>query len=89
MYFPRALQSMSRLTAGKSCRAMRHLQVTEKLMFWLRDHGSLDVRTVAAAMKAGTPAAKVVRLAEAWARERIGASGHNDGDLNDGLQCRS
>lgn len=89
VYFPRALQNMNRLTAGTICRAMRHLQDTEKLMFWLRDHGSLGGRTVAEAMNAGTPAAKVIRLAEAWARERIGAGGHNHGDLNDGFQCRS
>ena len=74
-YFPKALLSLDRLTAGEICRALRQLQDTEKLMFWLRDHGALGGRSVAAALGAGTPTAKVTALAEAWARERTGADG--------------
>ena len=46
---------------------------SEKLMFWLREHGALAGHSVAAALEAGTGLAKVARLAAAWARER-GAS---------------
>jgi hypothetical protein len=42
-------------------------------MFWLREHGALAGKNVAAALEAGTALAKVERLAAAWARER-GAS---------------
>ena len=79
-YFPKALLSLDRLTAGAICLALRQLQDTEKLMFWLRDHGALGGRSVAAALGAGTPTAKVTALAEAWARERTGADGP-DGDV--------
>jgi hypothetical protein len=72
-YFPKALLSLDRLTAGAICRALRRLQDIEKLMFWLRDHGVLGGRSVAAALEAGTPTANVTALAEAWARERTDA----------------
>ena len=49
------------------------LGASEKLMFWLREHGALAGKSVAAALEAGTALAKVERLAAAWARER-GAS---------------
>lgn len=74
VYFPKALLSLERSTAGAICRALRHLQDTEKLMFWLRDHGTLGGRSVAAALKTGTSTAKVTALAEAWARERTDGS---------------
>lgn len=74
-YFPKALLSLDRMTAGAICLALRQLQDTEKLMFWLRGHGALGGRSVAAALGAGTPTAKVTALAEAWARERTGADG--------------
>jgi hypothetical protein len=77
-YIPKALLSLDRLTAGAICGALRQLQDTEKLMFWLRDHGALGGRSVAAALEAGTPTAKVTALAEAWARERTGAEGPDD-----------
>jgi hypothetical protein len=76
-YFPKALMSLDRLTAGAICRALRKLQDTEKLMFWLRDHGALGGRSVAAALGAGTPTARVTALAEAWARERTDARVQN------------
>lgn len=79
-YVPKALLSLDRLTAGQICRALRQLQDAEKLMFWLRDHGALCGRSVAAALEAGTPTARVTALAEAWARERTDA-GVQNGDV--------
>lgn len=76
-YFPKALLSLDRLTAGKICCALRQLQDAEKLMFWLRDHGALGGRSVAAALEAGTPTARVTALAAAWARERTDAEVQN------------
>ena len=69
-YFPKALLSLDRLTAGAICRALQRLQDTEKLMFWLREHGALGGKGVAAALDAGVAVSKVERLASAWARER-------------------
>ena len=77
-YFPKALLSLDRLTAGAICRALRQLQDAEKLMFWLRDHGALGGRNVVAALGAGISTARVTALAEAWARERTDADGPND-----------
>ena len=74
VYFPKALLSLDRSTAGAICCALRHLRDTEKLMFWLRDHGALGGRSVASALETGTPTAKVTALAGAWARERTDAS---------------
>jgi hypothetical protein len=53
-----------------TCRALGGIAASEKLMFWLRDHGALAGKSVAAALEAGTGLAKVERLAAAWARER-------------------
>lgn len=77
-YVPKALLSLDRFTAGAICRALRQLQDIEKLMFWLREHGALGGRSVAAALEAGTPTAKVTALAEAWARERTSADSPDD-----------
>jgi hypothetical protein len=52
------------------CRALGGLGASEKLMFWLRDHGALSGKSVAAALEAGLALAHVERLAAAWARER-------------------
>ncbi len=78
-YFPKALLSLDRLTAGAICRALRQLQDTEKLMFWLRDHGVLGGTNPAAALSAGTPIAQVIALAQAWARARTEGSSPMDG----------
>ncbi|EWS57020.1 MULTISPECIES: hypothetical protein [unclassified Methylibium] len=69
-YFPEALLSLDRLTAGAICRALPQIHDTERLMFWLRDHGALGGKHPAAALKAGTPIDQVIALARAWARER-------------------
>jgi hypothetical protein len=70
LYYPRAFLDMDRTTVGAICRALGDLGASEKLMFWLRDHGGLAGRSVAAASESGVALAKVERLAAAWARER-------------------
>lgn len=70
LYYPQPFLSLDRKTVASVCRALGNLDSTEKLMFWLRDHGSLQGKSVAAALEAGLPVAKVERLAAAWARER-------------------
>jgi hypothetical protein len=73
LYYPQAFLGMDREAVAAVCRALGDLGASEKLMFWLREHGALAGRSVAAALEARTDLAKVERLAAAWARER-GAS---------------
>ena len=73
LYYPHAFLGMDREAVAAVCRALGELGASEKVMFWLRDHGALAGKSVAAALEAGTGLAKVERLAAAWARER-GAS---------------
>ena len=73
LYYPQAFLGMDREAVAAICRALGDLGASEKLTFWLREHGALAGKSVAAAMEAGTGLAKVQRLAAAWARER-GAS---------------
>ena len=68
-----AVLSLLNLAVAAVCRALGDLGASEKLMFWLREHGALAGKSVAAALEAGTALAKVERLAAAWVRER-GAS---------------
>jgi hypothetical protein len=75
LYYPQAFLGMDRETVAAICRALGDLGVSEKLMFWLRDHGALAGKSVAAALEAGVAVAKVKRLAAAWARERGAARG--------------
>lgn len=70
LYYPQSFLGLEREAVATVCRALGDLSASEKLMFWLRDHGALADRSVAAAMEAGVPLAKVQRLAAAWARER-------------------
>ena len=70
LYYPQAFLGMDRETVAAICRALGDLGASEKLMFWLRDHGALSGKSVAAALEAGLAVAKVKRLAAAWARER-------------------
>jgi hypothetical protein len=70
LYYPQAFLGMERETVAAVCRALGDLGASEKLMFWLRDHGALAGKSVAAALEAGVAVAKVERLAAAWARER-------------------
>ena len=70
LYYPQAFLGMDRETVAAICRALGDLGASEELMFWLRDHGALAGKSVASALEAGVPVAKVERLAAAWARER-------------------
>jgi hypothetical protein len=70
LYYPRAFLGMDRETVAAVCRALGDLSASEKLMFWLRDHGALARKSVALALESGVPVSKVERLAAAWARER-------------------
>ncbi len=73
LYYPQEFLGMDREAVAAICRALGDLGASEKLMFWLREHGALAGKSVAAALEAGTGLAKVERLAAAWASER-GAS---------------
>ena len=75
LFYPRAFLGMDREAVAAICRALGSLGASEKLMFWLRDHGALAGKSVAAALEAGISLAKVERLASAWARERGAARG--------------
>ena len=70
LYYPQSFLGMDREAVAAVCRALGDLGASEKLMFWLRDHGALAGKSVAAALEAGVAVAKVERLAAAWARER-------------------
>ena len=70
LYYPQAFLALDREAVATVCRALGDLGSSEKLMFWLRDHGALGGKGVAAALDAGVAVSKVERLATAWARER-------------------
>jgi hypothetical protein len=70
LYYPQAFLDLDRETVATVCRALGDLGASEKLMFWLREHGALGGRGIAVALDAGVAVAKVERLAAAWARER-------------------
>lgn len=70
LYYPQAFLGMDREAVAAICRALGNIGASGKLVFWLREHGALAGKSVAAALEAGTALAKVERLAAAWARER-------------------
>ena len=70
LYYPQSFLVLDREAVAKVCRALGDLGSSEKLVFWLRPHGALAGKNVAAALDSGVPVAKVERLAAAWARER-------------------
>jgi hypothetical protein len=70
LYYPQAFLGMDREAVATVCRALGDLGASEKLVFWLREHGALAGKSVAAALEAGTALTQVERLAAAWARER-------------------
>jgi hypothetical protein len=70
LYYPRAFLELDREAVATICRALGELDATQKLMFWLREHGALSGKTVAAALDAGVSLAKVERLAASWAHSR-------------------
>lgn len=75
LYYPQAFLGMDRAAVATVCRGLGSLSASEKLMFWLRDHGALAGKSVAVALEVGVPLAKVERLAVAWAHERRAAHG--------------
>ncbi len=75
LYYPQAFLGMDREAVAVICRALGELGATEKLMFWLLEHGALSGKSVIAALESGIAVAKVERLAAAWARERGAACG--------------
>ena len=70
LYYPQAFLGIERETVAVICRALGGIGASEKLMFWLRDHGALSGKSVATALEAGLALSHVERLAAAWARER-------------------
>ena len=70
LYYPQAFLGMDRQDVAAICRALGDLGASEKLMFWLREHGALAGKSIASALESGAGLAKVERLAAAWARER-------------------
>ena len=70
LYYAQAFLGLDREAVASVCRALGDLGASEKLMFWLREHGALGGKGVAAALDAGVAVSKVERLATAWARER-------------------
>lgn len=70
LYYPQAFLQMDRQAVAAICRALGELGTSEKLAFWMREHGALAGRSIGAAMEAGTSLARVESLAAAWAAER-------------------
>lgn len=70
LYYPQAFLALDREAVAAICRALGSLSSSEKLMFWLREHGSLGGKRVDAALESGITLARIERLATAWARER-------------------
>lgn len=70
LFYPAGFLMVERESVAAVCRALGELGASEKLMFWLREHGALSGKSVGAAFEAGTGLAKVERLASAWAHER-------------------
>jgi len=76
LYYPHAFLGLDRETVAGICRGLGSLSSGEKLMFWLRDHGALGGKNVAAALDAGMAVDQVERLAAAWSRERGANTGN-------------
>ena len=78
LYFASAFLTLDRESVATVCRALGDLSSSEKLTFWLREHGALAGKSVAAALDAGDSVTRVERLARAWADEggagRVAAS---------------
>lgn len=52
------------------CRALRGVEPTGQVIYWLRRHGGLGGKTVGQALQAGR-LERVLELARAWASERV------------------
>lgn len=71
LFYPRAFLALDRQAVATVCRALGDLDASEKMIFWLREHGAVGGKGIAA-LTAGVAVVKVQRLAAAWARERGG-----------------
>lgn len=70
LYYPQAFLALDREAVAAICRALGSLSPSEKLMFWLREHGSLGGKRVDVALESGVALTRIERLATAWTRER-------------------
>ena len=78
-YYLAQLRDITREQAAEVCRALGKLSPSEKLTFWLREHGGLQGRSAVAAIHDGQ-LARVVQLAHAWADERMNSGSDSAGD---------
>jgi hypothetical protein len=78
-YYLAQLRDITREQAAEVCRALGKLSPSEKLTFWLREHGGLPGKTPVAAIHDGQ-LARVVQLARAWADERMDSGSDLAGD---------
>jgi hypothetical protein len=78
-YYLAQLRDITREQAAEVCRALGKLSPSEKLTFWLREHGGLQGRTPVAAIHDGQ-LARVVQLALAWIDERMDSGSDSAGD---------
>jgi hypothetical protein len=78
-YYLAQLRDITREQAAQVCRALAILSPSEKLTFWLREHGGLRGRTPVAAIHGGQ-LGRVVQLAQGWANERTGSGGDSAGN---------
>jgi hypothetical protein len=69
LYYPACFVALDRETVAAVTSALGELSPAEKLVFWLRTHGSLGGKTVAAALEHSSNLTRVVQLASAWAQE--------------------
>lgn len=70
VYYPRAFMEMNREDVKFICLKLGNINSSEKIMFWLREHGALAGKSVVDAMANGTPRSRVEQLATTWAHER-------------------
>lgn len=70
LYYPGVFQLMDRAPVAKICTALGDLSPSEKMIFWMREHGGLAGRSVRDALESHFSVERIVELAEAWAEER-------------------
>jgi hypothetical protein len=78
-YYLAQLRDITREQAAEVCRALGKLSPSEKLTFWLREHGGLQGRSAVTAIHDGQ-LARVVQLARAWGDERMDSGSDSAGD---------